>query len=79
MTARRRGAKSRALAERGAIDRSCRRLPGRTAALCEGVEPLLVLDRVHRLPEAVVLVRDELALFDQPANGSSTSSSPGLM
>src|SRR2546427_11821309 len=43
-----------------------RAAPRRLAALGESVEPLLVLDRIHRLPEALVPKGDELSHLDQP-------------
>ena len=58
------------------------------ATICHGARPLsservellLVLDRVHRLPEPVVAVRDAARPRSiSRANGSSTSSSPGSM
>jgi hypothetical protein len=49
-------------AEQSAFGRAS---PGCAAALEENVEPLLGLDRVHRLPEAVVGVSEKLASLDQ--------------
>src|SRR5947207_869322 len=43
--------------------------PGGAARVPELVQPLRVLQRVHRSPEAVVGVRDELLAFDQPVEG----------
>src|SRR4051812_43356358 len=40
--------------------------PGRLALGHDRVQLLLILERVHRLPEAVVLVRHQLTLLDQP-------------
>ena len=42
---------------------------GAAAALVERVELLLVLDRVHRLPEALVGVGDQLFSLDQALEG----------
>ena len=41
-------------------------LPGAVAAANQAFEALAVLERVHRRPEAVVLVREQLAVGDQP-------------
>src|SRR5260221_6366951 len=40
-------------------------LPGRAAAAIRVFELLAILERVHRRPEPVVLVRDQPALEDQ--------------
>ena len=52
---------------------------GACAALVQVLEPLLVLERVHRRPEALVRLGEQLALGISRWNGSSTSSSPGCM
>ena len=57
--------------------RDALRNQGRAAAFEEPVELVLVLDRVHRLPEPVVRVGQQFALLDETGERCSTRSSPG--
>ena len=58
-------------------DARCQTIHGHSTLRFHAIEGDLVLERVHRLPEAVMAMRDEQLLARRgAAKGFSTSSSP---